>query len=178
MGRPAVTILIDTCNHERFIGSHRKRFGTRFSTGGNRDSCCGRWLDRSHARNRPEVSAARIYRASRKRCRQCSHKSQCTTGHHRQIAIHVHEPARQRARERATIPALAAAQRQRRKVEALFAELKNQIGLRRVRLRRMKHVREQFFLAATARELEKDRFRLSRRAVNCPISIWIHRAGS
>ena len=66
-----------------------------------------------------------------------------TTG---QIAIHVHEPARQRARERATVPAFAAAQRQRRKVEALFAELKNQIGLRRVRLRRMKHVREQFFL--------------------------------
>jgi hypothetical protein len=28
-----------------------------------------------------------------------------------------------------------------------FAELKNQIGLGRVRLRRMKHVREQFFLA-------------------------------
>jgi hypothetical protein len=36
-----------------------------------------------------------------------------------------------------------------RRVEALFAELKNQIGLRRLRLRRMKFVREQFFLAAT-----------------------------
>ena len=96
-----------------------------------------------------------IYRATRKRCRECSHKSQCTTGHYRQIAIHVHEPARQRARERATVPAFAAAQRQRRKIEALFAELKNQIGLRRVRLRRMKHVREQFFLAATAQNLKR-----------------------
>ena len=96
-----------------------------------------------------------IYRATRKRCRECAHKSQCTTGHYRQIAIHVHEPARQRARERATVPAFAAAQRQRRKVEALFAELKNQIGLRRVRLRRMKHVREQFFLAATAQNLKR-----------------------
>jgi len=37
---------------------------------------------------------------------------------------------------------------QRKKVEALFAELKNQIGLRRLRLRRLKFVREQFFLAA------------------------------
>ena len=36
-----------------------------------------------------------------------------------------------------------------------FAELKNQIGLRRVRLRRMKHVREQFFLAATAQNLKR-----------------------
>lgn len=96
-----------------------------------------------------------IYRATRKRCRECAHKSQCTTGHYRQIAIHVHEAARQRARERTTVPAFAAAQRQRRKVEALFAELKNQIGLRRVRLRRIKHVREQFFLAATAQNLKR-----------------------
>ncbi len=96
-----------------------------------------------------------IYRATRKRCRECAHKSQCTTGHYRQIAIHVHEPARQRARERATVPAFARAQRQRRKVEALFAELKNQIGLRRVRLRRMKYVREQFFLAATAQNVKR-----------------------
>ena len=36
----------------------------------------------------------------------------------------------------------------RKKVEALFAELKNQIGLCRLRLRRPKFVREQFFLAA------------------------------
>jgi hypothetical protein len=29
-----------------------------------------------------------IYRATRKRCRECAHKSQCTTGRYRQIAIH------------------------------------------------------------------------------------------
>ncbi|HEY6122681.1 MAG TPA: hypothetical protein VIV66_22190, partial [Pyrinomonadaceae bacterium] len=39
-------------------------------------------------------------------------------------------------------PEFSQAQRQRKKVEALFAELKNQIGLRRLRLRRMKFVRE------------------------------------
>jgi hypothetical protein len=33
---------------------------------------------------------------------------------------------------------------------AMFAELKNYIGLRRLRLRRMRFVREQFYLAATA----------------------------
>jgi transposase len=103
-----------------------------------------------NARNRNH-----IYRATRKRCRDCRQKAQCTTGTYRQIAIHVHEPARQRARERTTGPAFAAAQCQRRKVEALFAELKNQIGLRRVRLRRLKFVREQFFLAATAQNLKR-----------------------
>jgi hypothetical protein len=35
----------------------------------------------------------------------------------------------------------------------LFAELKNQIGLRRLRLRRLKFVREQFFLAAAAQNI-------------------------
>ncbi|MGA8305629.1 MAG: transposase, partial [Candidatus Acidiferrales bacterium] len=101
------------------------------------------------------INRTHVYVATRKRCRDCPQKAQCTRGHYRQIAIHVHEPARQRARERVTVPAFAAAQRQRRKVEALFAELKNQIGLRRLRLRRMKHVREQFFLAATAQNLKR-----------------------
>ena len=101
------------------------------------------------------INRTHVYVATRKRCRDCPQKAQCTKGHYRQVAIHVHEPARQRARERAKGPAFAAAQRQRRKVEAVFAELKNQIGLRRVRLRRLKHVREQFFLAATAQNLKR-----------------------
>ena len=42
-----------------------------------------------------------------------------------------------------------------KKVEALFAELKNQIGLRRLRLRRLKFVREQFFLAAVAQNIKR-----------------------
>jgi len=37
----------------------------------------------------------------------------------------------------------------------LFAELKNQIGLRRLRLRRMRFVREQFYLAATVQNLKR-----------------------
>jgi hypothetical protein len=40
-------------------------------------------------------------------------------------------------------------------VEALFAELKNYIGLRRLTLRRMRFVREQFYLAATAQNLKR-----------------------
>ena len=65
------------------------------------------------------------------------------------------EAARQRARELATTAEFAHAQRQRKKVEALFAELKNQIGLRRLRLRRMRFVREQFFVAAAAQNFKR-----------------------
>jgi hypothetical protein len=65
------------------------------------------------------------------------------------------EPARQRARELVNTPEFAKAQRERKKVEALFAELKNQIGLRRLRLRGLKFVREQFFMAATAQNIKR-----------------------
>src|SRR2546426_389873 len=98
---------------------------------------------------------AHAYIGSRKRCGACSQKAQCTTGQYKYLAIHIHEPSRQRARDLANTPAFAHSQRERRKVEALFAELKNQIGLRRLRLRRMKFVREQFFLAAAAQNIKR-----------------------
>ncbi len=95
------------------------------------------------------------YIGTRKRCGACALKAQCTSGAFRYLAIHMDEPARQRARELANTPEFAKAQRQRKKVEALFAELKNQIGLRRLRLRRLKFVREQFFLAAVAQNIKR-----------------------
>jgi transposase len=98
---------------------------------------------------------AHAYIGSGKRCGACSQKAQCTSGRYKYLAIHMHEPARQRARDLSNTPAFASAQRERKKVEALFAELKNLIGLRRLRLRRMKFVREQFFLAAAAQNLKR-----------------------
>src|SRR5579859_7322955 len=98
---------------------------------------------------------AHAYIGSGKRCGACPLKPQCTSGRYRYLAIHMHEPVRQRARELANTEAFIQAQRQRKKVEALFAELKNQIGLRRLRLRRLKFVREQFFLAAVAQNMKR-----------------------
>jgi hypothetical protein len=96
-----------------------------------------------------------VYIGTRKRCGACAQRPQCTSAAFRCLAIHMHEPARQRARELISTPEFANAQRQRKKVEALFAELKNQIGLRRLRLRRMKFVREQFFLAAATQNIKR-----------------------
>ncbi len=102
------------------------------------------------ARNRTHV-----YIGTRKRCGPCPQKAQCTTAPIKHLAIHVHEAARQRARDLVNTAAFVDAQRKRKKVEALFAELKNQIGLRRLRLRRLRFVREQFFLAATAQNIKR-----------------------
>ena len=52
-------------------------------------------------------------------------------------------------------PAYKQSQRARYKIEALFAELKQQMRLRRVRLRRTWNVAEQFLLAATAQNLKR-----------------------
>src|SRR3954465_14067256 len=71
---------------------------------------------------------AHAYIGSAKRCGACPQKAECTSGRYKYLAIHIHEQARQRARELASTPEFAKAQRQRKKVEALFAELKNQIG--------------------------------------------------
>ena len=82
-------------------------------------------------------------------------KRDAQNGRYKYLAIHMQEPARQHARDLSNTPAFASAQRERKKVAALFAELKNQIGLRRLRLRPMKFVREQFFLAAAAQNLKR-----------------------
>ena len=96
-----------------------------------------------------------IYIGTRKRCGTCSQKAECTRAPLKYLAIHMHEPARQRARDLVNTPSFVNAQRERKKVEALFAELKNQIGLRRLRLRRLKFIREQFFLAAAAQNIKR-----------------------
>src|SRR6266480_3335627 len=98
---------------------------------------------------------AHRYYSTVKRCRGCGQKPQCTRGKFRRIAIHTCEAARQKAEEVAKTPEFAVALRKRRKVEALFSELKNLIGLRRLRLRRIKFVREQFYLAAVAQNLKR-----------------------
>jgi len=106
----------------------------------------GGWVHRNRAYN---------YIGTRKKCGPCSLRPQCTSAAFRGLIIHQNEPARQRARELVNTPEFAKAQRQRKKVEALFAELKNQIGLRRLRLRRLRFVREQFFLAAVAQNIKR-----------------------
>ena len=98
---------------------------------------------------------AYAYIGTRKRCGACAQRGQCTSAAFRTLIIHQHESARQRARELANTEGFTKAQRQRKKIEALFAELKNHIGLRRLRLRRLKFIREQFFLAAAAQNIKR-----------------------
>jgi hypothetical protein len=108
-----------------------------------------------HYRGQRRSSQGDLYRSTEAQCQGCPQKKSCTRGSYRRLFVHWQEPARQAVRALAGTPDYQCSQRARYKVEALFAELKQQIKLRRVRLRRLWNVAEQFQLAATAQNLKR-----------------------
>jgi len=103
--------------------------------------------------NRP--SQQHIYRATQAQCGPCPAKNKCTTAPLKKIGVSWYEAARDRARALVDTPAFLHSRRARSKVEALFSELKQRIGLSRLKLRRVRHASEQFLLAATAQNLKR-----------------------
>jgi transposase len=106
-------------------------------------------------RGQSRSSQGYLYSSTEAQCLGCPRKKLCTPGLFRKLFVHWQEPARQRVRTLAGTPEYKRSQRARYKVEALFAELKQQIKLRRVRLRRLWNVAEQFHLAAAAQNLKR-----------------------
>lgn len=108
-----------------------------------------------------------IYSSTVVQCRGCPQKQHCTAAPFRNLVVHWYEPAREVVRGLAGTSACVHSQRARRKIEAMFSELKYRIGLHRVRLRRLWNVSEQFLLAATAQNLKRlVRFLAQRQAFN------------
>ena len=67
----------------------------------------------------------------------------------------VNEEVRERAQALATTEAFAGIRRKRKKVEMLFAHLRRNVGLRRLRLRVLAGAAEERLLAATAQNLRR-----------------------
>jgi transposase len=96
------------------------------------------------------------YRASKKDCDACGLKAKCCPKTpERKIPRSIHEGARDLARDIAKTDAYVASQRQRKKVEMLFAHLKRILKLDRLRLRGPNGAKDEFLLAATAQNLRK-----------------------
>ena len=94
----------------------------------------------------------RLYRASQADCQACPLKEHCCPkAPARKVPRHIHEAARDLAREIAKTEAYTHSRRQRKKVEMLFAHLKRILGLGRLRLRGPTGAHDEFLLAATAR---------------------------
>jgi transposase len=106
-------------------------------------------------RGRRPDSQGYAYCSTAAQCQGCPQKPRCTSAPYRWLFVHGQEPAREAVRALVGTPAYDRSRRARYKIEALFSELKHRMGLRRVRLRRLPNVAEQFFLAATAQNLKR-----------------------
>ena len=97
----------------------------------------------------------RRYSARPADCGACVLKPQCTTGKARTLGISIHEPARQAAKGLEGTDAYKDSRRRRLKAEMLFAHLKQQFGIRRLRLRGLQGAAEEFHLAAAVQNLRR-----------------------
>lgn len=114
------------------------------------------WRKMKKPRSGVTKDGFRRFFASKADCSACPMKAQCCPGQPvRIISRHVHEDARQIARNLAGTSAYIEAQRRRKKVEMLFAHLKRILKLDRLRLRGPNGARDEFTLAATAQNLRK-----------------------
>jgi len=105
---------------------------------------------------RVTVDNTRIYRASYYDCINCPDKYRCCPNTpSRKIARSVHEAARDRARNLAKTPEYQQSMKDRKKVEMLFAHLKQILKLDRLRLRGLSGAHDEFLLAATAQNLRR-----------------------
>ncbi len=95
------------------------------------------------------------YSASTKDCRACALKSACTSGAKRIVTRNLFEAEHERVRALKETEAFKQSARERKKVEMLFAHLKRNFGLRRLRLRGLTGAADEFLLAATAQNLKK-----------------------
>jgi hypothetical protein len=95
------------------------------------------------------------YRSNPKDCAPCTIRERCITGSARVVSRSVHEDAREHTRQLAATPAFRQSARERRKIEMLFAHLKRNLGLRRLRLRGLSGAGDEFLLAATALNLRR-----------------------
>jgi transposase len=101
------------------------------------------------------ASQAYVYQTSKADCQGCPQKKLCTNGSSRKLVVNWHESDREAVRALIGTPAYKHSQRVRYRIEALFAALKQHMRLRKVRLRRLWNVSEQFLLAAAAQNMKR-----------------------
>lgn len=97
-----------------------------------------------------------VYRASTYDCRGCALRDRrCPKEPARKIHRHLCEDARDVARSLVNTDAYTQSRKDRKKVEVLFAHLKQILRFDRLRLRGPNGARDEFVLAATAQNLRR-----------------------
>jgi transposase len=100
-------------------------------------------------------SRQHVYRASPSDCRHCPVKEQCTRATYRSVSYHIYESDLAQARKLTQTSAYRISQIMRKRVEELFGEAKECMGLRRMKFREALFVREQVLLTAMAQNVKR-----------------------
>lgn len=104
-----------------------------------------------HGRNHKQV----IYRAKAKDCKRCDVKKECTRAAARSVSFHVHKEYIDKAGNEMKKRSYKLSQRNRKKIESLFGEAKEQMGMRRMKFRGRATVKEQILLTAVAQNIKR-----------------------
>jgi len=110
-------------------------------------------------------SKQHVYRASSKDCKPCPLKAQCTRSNYRSLSYHIYQSSVEAARRLTKTSGYRISQRMRKRVEELFGEAKEFMGLRQAKFRRSLYVQEQVLLTATAQNIKRIARLLSRRGL-------------
>jgi hypothetical protein len=110
----------------------------------------GKVLKHRHSR---EATRIHLYRATASDCQACSLRQQCTRGAKRTLSVPFDEAVRQQVRALQNTPAFQQSRRSRKKVEMLFAHMKEHFRFYRLKLRGLAGAAEEFLLMATVQNL-------------------------
>ena len=100
-------------------------------------------------------SRQHVYRGRTKDCMVCSKKQGCTRDRARSISFHIYEESINKAKQLNKTKEYRISQRMRKRIEELFGEAKEFMGLRVAKLRRRKFVKEQILMTATAQNIKR-----------------------
>lgn len=100
-------------------------------------------------------SPIHIYRATEGDCKACPIRQECTRGKQRSLSVPFDESTGQEVRALQATEAFQHSRRLRKKVEMLFAHMKQQFRFTRLKLRGLTGATEEFLLMATVQNLRR-----------------------
>ena len=112
----------------------------------------GHRLRKVEDKSKPRLSK---YVASEKHCRNCPVKEQCTQGKQRTVRLHIDQEALDWAETLRNSKEYKIRRIMRQRIERLFGEAKEYMGLRRARRRGLESVQEQCLMTAMAQNIKR-----------------------
>ena len=112
----------------------------------------GKRLNKISNKSKPRLLK---YSSTKKKCNGCPLKEQCTRGAYRTVSLHIDQEALDWAAHLRQSKGYGISQKMRKRIEHLFGEAKEQMGLRRARRRGIKNMEEQCLMTALVQNIKR-----------------------